>query len=178
MTMPVLSGRPVVPISDRERARRSAVLNQAPPIPPELLLRRDDFIRYERNGPVYATDGKVGVLKKVVVDEGAGEVVEIGVQMDGSASIVMLPPDVVDKSAGSALFLTINHAQVHERAASGATFVKGHFAKLDLKSLGKRSEGGTLARRSVSRVTADFVETPTSSPLDRLHRRPETIAAD
>jgi hypothetical protein len=41
-------------------------------VSPEHLIRRSRTLRYERDGAVYATDGLVGHLQHVVVDEGAG----------------------------------------------------------------------------------------------------------
>src|SRR3954453_10392749 len=111
MSVPVLSGRPQPPKSDKEKAKRQQRQESAEAIPPELLLRRDIAIRYERNGPVYATDGKVGLLKKVVVDESAGEIVELIIQVEGADKMAIIPPDIVDKSAGSALFLSINRVR-------------------------------------------------------------------
>ena len=35
-------------------------------IPPEVLLRTDRTLRYERGGMVYASDGKLGTLRQVV----------------------------------------------------------------------------------------------------------------
>lgn len=103
--------------STEAKAKRAAK-DDTPAIPPELLLRRDHNIRYQRDGAVFATDGKVGTLRKVVVDESVGEVVELVVEIDGSARTVLLNPDLVDKSAGSAIFLTINRIQFEQRAAS------------------------------------------------------------
>lgn len=180
MSVPVLSGRPQPPKSDKEKARRQQRQEAAEAIPPELLLRRDNAIRYERNGPVYATDGKIGVLKKVVVDEVAGEVVELAIQVEGGDRMVLIPPDVVDKSAGSALFLTINRVQFAERAAAGPEYIKNQFAKVDIKSLLKREQqknGNVNPKRAVAAAGSDFVETPTASPLERLARKPGTAVA-
>lgn len=143
-------------------------------------MRRDSAVRYEQNGPVYATDGKIGVLKKVVVDESAAEVVELIIQVAGDDRLVLIPPDIVDKSSGSALFLAINRVQFAERAAAGPQYVKGHFAKADLKSLLKRDRKNTAnnPKRSVADAGTDYIETPVSSPLDRLSRPQGTVAAD
>jgi hypothetical protein len=180
--MRLLSGQTVSPAPAKTdtKSRRQAAKDETPAIPPELLLRRDHNIRYERNGAVYATDGKVGRLKRVVVDEGIGEVVELVVAVEGQDRTVLLPPDLVDKTAGSAVFLTINRVQFTERAASAMAFDKKHFARADLKSLLKRDGKGatTNPRRAVSSAGSDFVETPNGSPLDRLQRKPETVAAD
>src|SRR5215217_1524503 len=122
MSVPVLSGRQPAPKSDKEKAKRQQRQEAADAIPPELLLRRDNAIRYERNGPIYGTDGIVGLLKKVLVDEATSEVIELAIQMEGGNKMFLIPPDVVDKSAGSALFLTINRVQFAERAAAGPQY--------------------------------------------------------
>lgn len=180
MSVPLLSGRPLPPKSEKEKARIQQRQDAADAIPPELLLRRDSAIRYEQNGDVYATDGKIGVLKKVVVDESAAEVVELIIQVHGDDRLVLLPPDIVDKSSGSALFLTINRVQFAERAAAGPQYVKGHFAKADLKSLLKRERkpGGAHPKRAVATAGVDFIETPATSPLDRLPKTQSAAAAD
>lgn len=181
MSVPVLSGRQQPPKQDKEKVKQQQREAQAAAeaIPPELLLRRDHAVRYEKNGPVYATDGKVGVLKRVVVDEGAGEVVELIIQVDGEDKMALIPPDVVDKSAGSALFLTINRVQFAERAAAGPQYQKSHFAKADIKSLVKKDKSAHLhPRRAVSEAGANFIETPSASPLDRLSRKQDIAAAD
>lgn len=179
MSVPVLSGHRQPPKIDKAKAKRQQRQAAAEAIPPELLLRRDNAIRYERNGPVYATDGIVGVLKKVVVDEASAEVVELAIQMEGGDKMILIPPDVVDKSAGSALFLTINRVQFAERAAAGPEYVKGHFARADIKALLKRDhkQSGANPKRAVASAGSDFIETPTGSPLDRLSRRPGAAAA-
>jgi hypothetical protein len=177
MSVPVLSGRPQSPKSEREKARRIQRQEAADAIPPELLLRRDNAVRYERNGPVYATDGKIGLLKKVVVDDTIGEVTELAVQVDGGERIVLIPLDVVDKSAGSALFLTINRVQFAERAAAGPEYVKTQFAKVDIKALLKRDNKNGAPKRAVAAAGTDFIETPTASPLDRLARKQDAAIA-
>ena len=180
MSVPVLSGRPQSPKTEKEKAKRQQRQEMAEAPPPELTLRRDSAIRYERNGPVYATDGKVGVLKKVVVDEGASEIVELIIQVEGEDRMALIPPDVVDKSSGSALFLTINRVQFAERAAASPVYHKGHFAKADLKSLlkGDRKSSDGNPKRAVAGAGADYLETPSASPLDRLARNPGAAAAD
>lgn len=172
MSVPILSGRPQNQKTNKEKAKKQQRQALAEAIPPELLLRRDSAIRYERNGPVYATDGKVGSLKKVVVDEAAGEIVELIIQVDGSGRMALIPPDVVDKSAGSALFLSINRVQFAERALASSVYDKSHFAKVDIKALLKRDKGaGAHPKRMIAGAGADFVETPSVSPLDRLQRK-------
>ena len=156
--------------------------NLADAIPPELLVRRDNTVRYEKNGPIYATDGKVGTLRKVVVDEASAEVSEIIVAVDGADQAIVLPADVVDRSAGAALFISLNRVQFAERVSSGPQYARNHFAKADLRSLMHRKDGSRPmhARRSVTNVGQDFVETPLGSPLDRLKPQATvgSVAAD
>jgi len=156
--------------------------NLADAIPPELLVRRDNTVRYEKDGPIYATDGKVGTLRKVVVDEASAEVSEIIVAVDGTDQAIVLPADVVDRSAGAALFISLNSVQFAERVASGPHYARNHFAKADLRALMHRKDGSRPmhARRSVTNVGQDFVETPlgSRSPLDRLKPQMPAVAAD
>jgi sporulation protein YlmC with PRC-barrel domain len=177
----LLSGQPTTPATVKTDAKsKRAAKDAVPAIPPELLLRRDHNIRYERNGAVFATDGKVGSLKKVVVDENEGEVVELVVAIDGADRTVLLTPDLVDKSAGSAIFLTINRIQFVQRANSAPVYQKKQFEKANLKTLLKREDASakSASRRTISNATPDYVETPSGSPLDRLNRKQDLIAAD
>lgn len=137
-------------------------------------------MRYERNGPVYATDGKVGLLKRVIVDERASEVVELVIQTLDGERLVVLPLDLVDRSAGSALFLSVNHVQFADRAANSTSFEKSKFAKVDLKGLLKKrkGDGESSPRRSVADAGEHFVATPAASKLDRLQRRRESTPGD
>lgn len=164
----------------RDRKQRQAHLNAAEAIPPELLVRRDNTTRYEKNGPIYATDGRVGILKKVVVDESTAMVAELIVQAESPSKTVVLPADVVDRSTGAAIFLTLNRVQFEERVTSLPDYYRSQFGKADLKSLLTRKDASGHAatpRRSVTSLGADYVETPSGSPLDRLQQRPPMSAA-
>lgn len=177
--MSVLSNRNV---SRKEPKEAKSVVSQVDAIPPELLVRRDNTVRYEKDGPIYATDGKVGTLRKVVVDESSAEVSEIIIAVDGSDRFLVLPSDVVDRSSGAALFISLNSVQFTERVTNGPPYSKGHFAKADLKALMHRRGGSRpmMARRTVTNVGVDFVETPLGSPLDRLRQAAPaaSVAAD
>lgn len=174
--MSVLSNRNV---SKKNPKDQRPLYNQADAIPPELLVRRDNTVRYEKDGPIYTTDGKVGTLKKVVVDESTAEVAEIIVAPDGGGELIVLPSDVVDRSAGSALFLTLNRVQFAERVAAGPNYARNHFAKADLKALMHRKDASRQLqpRRSVTNIGNGFVETPLGSPLERLRRPAPTSSA-
>lgn len=157
---------------DRKRGRVRSV-EAGPEIPPELLLRRDRSIRFERGGTVYATDGRVGTLRQVVVDERAGEVAELIVKADGSDRSIVITPDLVDKTAGSAVFITVNRVQFAERLAASPDYDKKQFARADTKVLVKQGEVARERnpRRAVIEAGVDFVETPVVSLLQRLERR-------
>jgi hypothetical protein len=159
--------------SKPQKKRKSAPVDDSKSIPPELLLRHDPSVRYERGGAVYATDGKVGTLKQVVVDESSCEVVDLIVAVDGGDKSILLSPDFVDKTAGSALFLTVSRTQFAERSSSAPEYVKSHFAGIDVKVLLGRKTDHAFPRpkRTVNGAGKEFVETPTVSPLERLQKK-------
>lgn len=145
------------------RGPRGAERETATSIPPELLLRRDRQLRFERGGIVYASDGRIGVLKQVVVDEVAGEVVELIVKLDRSDQLLPLPPELVDKTAGSAIFLVTNRDATTKRAAPAPPHPT-RLVKVDHKSL--TGKGSRLRdriprpRRAIAEAGRDYVETP------------------
>ncbi len=142
-------------------------------IPSELLLRRDQTVRYERGGTVYATDGRVGVLRRIIVSEEAGEVEELVIEVDADKRQILVAPDLVDKTAGSAVFLTTNRTQFYERSASATVYEKAQFGRADGKTVvakGVNVASDRGPRRAVAQVGRDFVETPAPSFLDRLER--------
>lgn len=139
-------------------------------VPPGLLHRRDAVIRYTRGGPVYARDGLVGHLRHVVVDEESGNVAEFIMDLRDGRSVI-LPIDLVDYGAGSALFLETTRGQFDESASRAPTFEKQGFLKANLKKVLSASLAATREEphRSVSRIGDDFVETaarPTSAQQD------------
>jgi hypothetical protein len=146
----------------------------APSIPPELLLRRDRQLRFERGGIVYAVDGRIGVLKQVVVDEIAGEVVELIVKLDRSDHLLNLPPELVDKTAGSAVFLVTNR----EATAARTVPTPAHptrLVKVDHKALAGKDnrlrDRLPRPRRAIAEAGKDFVETPPLPTPERVEHR-------
>ena len=155
------------------RQRGMALGESGTEIPHELLLRRGQTVRYERGGTVYATDGRVGVLRRIVVSEEAGEVEELVIEVDADKRQILVAPDLVDKTAGSAVFLTTNRTQFYERSASAAVYEKAHFGRADGKVVAANGANVPTVRgqrRAVANVGRDFVETPAPSFLDRLER--------
>jgi len=152
---------------------------QSQPIPAELLLRRDRQLRFERGGIVYATDGRIGVLKQVVVDEVAGEVVELVVKVDRSDEVLFLPPELVDKTAGSAVFLATDRVATMAHRLP----IPGHptrLVKVDHKTLaGKENrlrDRLSRPRRAIAQAGKDYVETPALPANDRIERRVNAFA--
>ena len=139
-------------------------------IPPELLLRRDRTVRYERGGAVFATDGRIGYLRQVVVDEAAVEVVALVVEDERSGQRVFVSPDLVDKTAGAAVFLTVDHASFAAHVAGAPPYRKDRFAKASKKALRGGSDGAldrARPRRAIARVERNAVVTPVVSVAER-----------
>ncbi|MBA2277381.1 MAG: PRC-barrel domain-containing protein, partial [Chloroflexia bacterium] len=67
---------------------------------PEAYLRRDHPLRFERNGIVYAADGRVGMLRQIVVDQDAGQVSELVIALDGTDESIVVPVSLVAKTGG------------------------------------------------------------------------------
>ena len=144
--------------------------NGAGAIPAELLLRRDRNIRYERGGAVFATDGRLGYLRQVVVDEAQVEVVALIVEVERSGDRVFVSPDLVDKTAGAAVFLTVDHAAFAAHVAGAPAYRKDRFVKASLKALRGGSDGALdrpRPRRAITRIERDAVVTPVISVLER-----------
>jgi len=97
--------------------------------------RRD--IRYERGSTVYALDGPVGTLKQIVIDEDVAEVKALVVRMTTKNESVLMPPDLVDKSVGTALLLNVTKDQFLMGASRSPRFEARMFTGADVKSVVK-----------------------------------------
>jgi hypothetical protein len=147
-------------------------------IAPEQLLRRDRALRYERGGSVYATDGWVGRLRHVVVDESVGEVVALVVQVDETTREILLPVQGVDRTAGSAVYLTGSRQQFLDWAAQAPIFERKRAAKANLKALlQERARPARDPRRTVLNAGRDYVETAPVPSLNPAPRPPLAIVA-
>ena len=138
-------------------------------IPPELMFRRDRRTRLERGARVYATDGLVGNLRQVVVDEVTGEVTALVSAPVGTPRVVLMPLEVVDRTAGSAIFITMSRGQFTARVPRAPEYDKRRFVKANVKALvgnaGTSSSGNP--RKLVIRVGRYFIETPNMSLAER-----------
>ena len=118
-------------------------------------------VRYERGSQVYATDGPVGTLRQLVIDEEMGEVKALVVRMAAKDESVLVPPELVDKSVGAALLLNVTKAQFVAGASRSPRFNPRTFTAADtgrvagLIPLVFRGD----RRRSVVRVARDAIET-------------------
>src|SRR5215203_4452376 len=108
-----------------ERARFQPSLEDwAAVIPAERFLRRERSLSFHRNATIYASDGRVGVLKKVIVDEMAGEVKGLIVELETSAKAILIPVDLVAKTGGTAIFLNLKNSEFLEGATIAPVYEK------------------------------------------------------
>ena len=129
-------------------------------IPPEALLRGDRTLRYERGGRVYATDGKVGTLRQAVIDEAAGEIVALVIEIDKTGVQVLLSVQAVGKTAGSAVFLNGSCRQFAEWAEQAPGYQPTLAVRADPKALLRaRSRSDGDPRRVILKTGRDFLET-------------------
>lgn len=136
-------------------------------VPPEQFMRRDQCLRLERDAVIYATDGRVALLNRVVVDQNAGEVTELVVTVEASGRTIIIPVDLVEKSGGSAVFLTLNLREFAEHAANAPVFEKRLFAKARTRVLRKKGKQAAEQHRAraVAQIGRDHIETPVTSRL-------------
>ncbi len=141
-------------------------------VPPEFLLQRDQTLRYKRGGSVYATDGKVGVLERVVVDEGAGAITDLVVRLHLGGRRVVVPADLVAMTAGGGVFLRESRDSFSKRAADAPGYDKRRYTRVDLRTLVMHGgRGGRDPRRQVAIAGRNFIETPSVVPAEHLERR-------
>lgn len=134
-------------------------------IPTERMLRRDREIRFERGSPVYATDGRVGAIRQVVIDEGALEVVALVVEVEATADRVFVSPELVDRTGGSAVFLSITRQAFETVAEKSPAYRRDRFRKVKIKAgLRKRIAAAVeRPRRGIIQLGRDYIETPSAA---------------
>jgi len=139
-------------------------------IPPERFLRRERALRFERNAAVYATDSRVGSLKKVIVDERAGEVQGLIVDLETEGKSILMPVDLVEKTGGTAIFLNLKNEEFLRGAAEAPVYEKRRFKKVNVRAVRKNGVHSASRRRreAVTHVDRDIVETITVTKFDLL----------
>ena len=133
-------------------------------------------IRYERGSTVYALDGPVGTLKQIVIDEYVAEVKALVVRMTTKNESVLMPPDLVDKSVGTALLLNVTKDQFLLGASRSPRFEARMFTGADAKSVAKVIPLAFRGhkQRSLVSIAGDVVQT--SQVLESPDsRQPESI---
>ena len=148
-----------VPLLGRRRGLFARPVH--PAVPTQFLLRRDRTLRFRRGGSVYATDGRVGILRQIVVDEAEGAIVALVVQPSESRRAVILPAELVAMTAKGGVFLRENRDQFIARIAESTTYEKRHFTAANLRAVvtnGGRT-GHADPRRGIIRAGRDFAET-------------------
>jgi sporulation protein YlmC with PRC-barrel domain len=139
-------------------------------IPAERFLRRERSLRFERNAAIYATDGRVGMLKKVIVDEKAGEVKGLIVKLEASDKAILVPVDLVEKTGGTAIFLNLRHEEFFAGAAYAPVYEKRRFKKANVRAVRKNGAQSAVEHRreAVTHLSVDIVETVTVTKFDLL----------
>jgi len=147
-------------------------------LPTEHLFRRGRTLRYERGGAVYATDGLVGHLRHVVVDEAAGEAVALVVEDAETGRKVLLPLPAVEKTAGSAVYLTGSSRQFAAWVAKAPGYQRKRVARANLKTLLRdRVRYGRDPRRTILQAGRHFLETAAPGPSVAPERPPLALVA-
>jgi hypothetical protein len=152
-----------------ERARFQPSLEDwAAVIPAERFLRRERSLSFQRNAAIYATDGRVGVLKKVIVDEGAGEVKGLIVELESESRAILVPVDLVSKTGGTAIFLNLKYSEFVEGATVAPVYEKRRFKKVNVRALRKNGARAAEQRRreAITRLGSDMIETATVTKFD------------
>jgi hypothetical protein len=118
-------------------------------------------IRYERGSTIYALDGPVGTLQQVVIDEDVAEVKALVVRMTTKNESVLMPPDLVDKSVGTALLLNVTKDQFLMGASRSPRFEARMFTGADVKTVVKVIPVAFRGnkQRSLVSIAGDVVQT-------------------
>jgi hypothetical protein len=131
-------------------------------------------IRYERGSMIYAQDGPVGTLKHVVIDEDQAEVKALVVRLAAKNESVLMPPELIEKSVGTALFLSATKAQFALGASRSPRFESRMFARADARTLARiiplAFRGNK--QRSVVSLNTDWLVTSEALDPSRLPSLP------
>jgi hypothetical protein len=168
-----------VPAVDRIGAIADDASSHPPVAAGETPAADAGVVRYERGSRVYATDGPVGVLRQLVVEPATGEIKALVIRLDGKRESVLTPPDLVDRSAGTALFLTITGEQFALGASRTPRFDRRQFTKANLRALKQamRLPPAGEWRRCIGWIGRDAVQTrPAPEPAAPIAALPQDPA--
>jgi hypothetical protein len=137
------------------RGRNPAVTHEAV----DALHRAERSLRFERGGIVYSGDGRVGTLRQVVIDEQLGEVTALVVELTGKQDCVLVPPAAVQKTAGSAVFLSGTRRQFDEWLEQAQRYDSRRGVKANISSLLKgETRQDRSTQGSILKAGRDFLE--------------------
>jgi hypothetical protein len=116
-------------------------------------------------------------LRHLVVDPASGTVEALVIRLDGKRESALTPPDLIDRSVGTALFLTISSAQFALGASRTPRFDRRQFTKANLRALKQAIRRPAVAdgRRRIDWIGRDAVETrPAPPPAEPIAPAPTT----
>ena len=96
--------------------------------------------RFERDGIVFTENGRVGVLKQVIVDNQQEEVEALVVELDRTGTRVLVPPTGVARTKGSAIMLSTTRNQFEEWLATAPRYDGSKLVKANVKQLARDAD--------------------------------------
>jgi hypothetical protein len=110
------------------------------------------------------------VLKKVIVDESAGEVKGLIVELEIDRKAILVPVDLVAKTGGAAIFLNLKNSEFLEGASIAPVYEKRRFKKVNVRAVRKNGARGAEQRHreAITRLGSDIIETATVTKFDLL----------
>jgi len=157
--------------SARDAVPASAAVAVADPPATQQPAPSDRGVRYLRGAPVLATDGEVGTLRQVVVDEEEGAIRALVVRREDTGVSVLVPPDLVTGSADGALLLGVDREQFHSGAEHAPRHDPRMFVAADLRRITRLIPLVFAGDRRRSLVTVSAKAAETSDSLDALATR-------
>jgi hypothetical protein len=91
--------------------------------------------RFERDGIVFTSNGRVGILRQVVVDDRVGEIRALVVELDRTGERILVPHQGVERTRGSAVFLRTDRDQFETWLQTAPRYSAGAVIKANLPSL-------------------------------------------
>jgi hypothetical protein len=153
----------------KRKHREQGISAMAHPVFASVVGESNRTFRYERGGGVYATDGKIGTLRQVLVDEGAGVVLALVIDIDRTNVSILMPPEAVAKTAGSAVYLMGTCQQFIEWVPSAHRHNPKSVARARVRKLTRDRSGVSVdPRRMILRAGPAFIETGSSATDQHL----------
>jgi hypothetical protein len=117
-------------------------------------------LRFERDGIVFASNGRVGLLRQVIVDDRRGEIHSLVVEVDRTGERILIPHQGVERTRGSAVFLCTDKQQFETWLPTAPRFSPSAISRANVKSLLKAGkENIQNPGRVVQNAGTHFLET-------------------